>query len=312
MQVFRSIPTRAPQATVLTIGNFDGVHLGHRALLARLTATASRLGLPAAVMTFEPHPREFFTPEAAPPRLSSLREKLLMLAQAQVDRTYVCRFDARFAALSAEDFVGRLLVQGLAVRHLIIGDDFCFGRGRAGNFAYLQQSGAAHGFAVEAMQTVAVDGARVSSSAIRTALAEGDMACAASLLGHPYAIAGSVIHGNKLGRQLGFATANIQLKRAKVALAGIFAVTVEGVDERPWPGVASLGLRPTVESDGQPHLEVHLFDFDRDLYGAHLRVNFLHKLRDEAKYDSLDALKAQIARDCEDAKAFLATVAYPD
>ena len=305
MQVFRGIPQRAAQSCVLTIGNFDGVHLGHQALLAELQAQARRVALPAAVLTFEPHPREFFAPDSAPARLTSLREKMLLLDGQGVDCLYICRFNAKFASHTADDFVERVLVQGLSTRHLIIGDDFRFGKGRGGDFAQLQRAGAEHRFVVEAMQTVMVGGERASSSAIRTLLAQGDMAHAARLLGRPYSIAGRVVHGSKLGRKLGFPTANIQLKRIRLALAGIFAVTVEGIDAAPLPGVASLGLRPTVEGDGRYHLEVHLFDFDRELYEAHLRVNFLHKLRDEAKYDSLDALTAQIARDCQDAKNFL-------
>lgn len=305
MQVFRGIPHRAAQSCALTIGNFDGVHLGHQALLAELQAQARRVALPAAVLTFEPHPREFFTPDSAPARLTSLREKMLLLDAQGVDHLYICRFDGQFASHSADDFVERVLVQGLSTRHLIIGDDFRFGKGRGGDFAHLQRAGAAHRFVVEAMQTVMVGGERASSSAIRTLLAQGDMAHAARLLGRPYSIAGRVVHGNRLGHQLGFPTANIQLKRIRLALAGIFAVTVECIDAAPLPGVASLGLRPTVQGDGRYHLEVHLFDFDRDLYDAHLRVNFLHKLRDEVKYDSLEALTAQIARDCQDARDFL-------
>lgn len=305
MQVFRGIPQRAEQSCVLTIGNFDGVHLGHQALLAELKAQARRVALPATVLTFEPHPREFFAPDSAPARLTSLREKMLLLDGQGVDCLYICRFDAKFAGHTADEFIERVLVQGLSTRHLIIGDDFRFGKGRSGDFAQLERAGAEHRFVVEAMQTVMVGGERASSSAIRTLLAQGDMAHAARLLGRPYSIAGRVVHGNKLGRKLGFPTANIQLKRIRLALAGIFAVTVEGIDAAPLPGVASLGLRPTVEGDGRYHLEVHLFDFDRELYEAHLRVNFLHKLRDEAKYDSLGALTAQIARDCQDAKNFL-------
>lgn len=305
MQVFRGIPERASQSCVLTIGNFDGVHLGHQALLAQLEALGRRVALPAAVMTFEPHPREFFAPESAPARLTSLREKMLLLDAQGVDQLYICRFDARFAALTADEFVERVLAQGLSARHLIVGDDFRFGKGRIGDFAYLQRAGAQHRFGVEAMHTVMVGDERASSSAIRRLLAEGDMAHAARLLGRPYSIAGRVVHGNKLGRKLGFPTANIQLKRIRLALAGIFAVTVEGIAADPLPGVASLGLRPTVEGDGRYHLEVHLFDFDRELYEAHLRVNFLHKLRDEAKFESLEALTAQIARDCDEARNFL-------
>ncbi|MBA3904300.1 MAG: bifunctional riboflavin kinase/FAD synthetase [Rhodocyclaceae bacterium] len=302
MQVFRGIPQHALHSTALTIGNFDGVHRGHRTLLAKLTAQAHQAGLPAAVMSFEPNPREFFAPQSAPARLTSLREKLQLLAECGVDQAYVCRFDARFAALTAEQFIERI-VHGLGVRHLIIGDDFRFGKGRAGDFAMLQRAGAEHGFGVEAMETLVHQGERVSSSAVREALEAGDLEHAERLLGRPYCISGRVIHGEKLGRKLGYATANIQLKRAKAPLSGIFAVTVDGIADRPLEGVASLGVRPTVTSSGRPTLEVYIFDFDGDLYRAHLRVNFLHKLRDEAKFETLEALTAQIARDVLDAKA---------
>ncbi len=298
MRVFRGIPARATHSTVLTIGNFDGVHRGHRALLARLTGLAQQAGLPAAVMTFEPNPREFFAPQSAPARLASLREKLQLLAECGVDQAYVCAFNQRFAALTADAFVERI-VRGLGVRHLMIGDDFRFGKGRSGDFALLQQ----HGFGVEAMETLVHEGERVSSSAVREALDAGDLEHAERLLGRPYCISGRVIHGQKLGRKLGYATANIQLKRLKAPLSGIFVVTVDGIGARQYKGVASLGVRPTVSASGKPTLEVYIFDFEGDLYRAHLRVNFLHKLRDEAKFDSLDALQAQIARDVADAKA---------
>lgn len=304
MLVFRRIPAQASTPTVLTIGNFDGLHLGHRTMLARLATKACDLSLPAAVLTFEPHPRELFTPEQAPARLTSLREKLALLEACSVDRTYVCRFDRKLAALSADAFIDDLLVRGLGVRHVIIGDDFRFGRGRAGDFAMLEQAGAKNGYTCEAMHTVEVDGERVSSSAVRDALAAGDLEHAARLLGRPYVIAGHVVHGNKVGRQIGFPTANIQLKRKRLPLTGIFAVTVSGLEKRHLPGAASLGVRPTLGQGLQPVLEVYLFDFDRDIYGAHLTVHFLHKLRDEAKFASLDALKAQIARDVANTKEY--------
>jgi len=297
MLVFRRVPEQATSPTVLTIGNFDGLHLGHRAMLERLVAKARELSLPAAVMTFEPHPRELFAPEQAPARLTSMREKMALLESCGVDQVYVCRFDRKLAALTADAFIDKLLVQGLKVRHLIIGDDFRFGKGRSGDFAMLVSAGAANGFSCEAMHTVEVNGERVSSSAVRDALAEGDLEHAARLLGRPYVIAGHVVHGGKVGRQLGYPTANIQLRRKRLPLTGVFAVTVSGLDERKLPGAASLGVRPTLGQGLQPVLEVHLFDFDRDIYGAHVTVHFLHKLRDERKFASLDLLKAQIARD---------------
>ncbi len=291
---------------MLAIGNFDGVHLGHRALLERLVTTARQQGFPSAVMTFEPHPRELFTPEQAPARLTSLREKLALLEACGISEVYLLHFSRKLAGLTAQDFIERVLVGGLAVRHLIIGDDFRFGQGRAGDFALLQSAGQTHGFGVEAMHTIEVAGERISSSAVRDALGSGDLEHAARLLGRPYSIAGRVVHGDKIGRQLGFPTANIQLKRKRVALTGVFAATVSGLDKRFLPGAASLGVRPTLGEGLRPVLEVHLFDFDRDIYGAHVTVHLLHKLRDEAKYDSHAALAAQIARDVQATQDYFA------
>jgi riboflavin kinase/FMN adenylyltransferase len=289
----------------LTIGNFDGVHKGHQAMLARLVATARARALPAAVLTFEPHPREFFAPQSAPTRLTSLREKLELLAAHGVDRVHVQRFSAAFAALPPEAFVERMLVTRLAARWVLVGDDFRFGARRAGDFAFLADAARRHDFDLAAMATVADGGVRVSSSAVRDALAQGDLARAHELLGRAYSISGRVVHGEKLGRALGFATANVQLKHNRPPLGGIFAVRVHGIGAAPRDGVASLGVRPTVRADGKPVLEAHLFDFAADLYGAHLRVEFLAKLRDEARYPDLDALKAQIARDCSQARDVL-------
>ncbi len=297
MLVFRGVPERATTSTVLTIGNFDGVHLGHRALLAELIAKARALALPATVLTFEPHPRELFAPDQAPARLASLRDKLELLAACGVDRVHVCRFNRKLAALTAAQFVENILVRGLSVRHLIVGDDFRFGKGRGGDFVLLQQMGQQHRFVVEAMHTVDFGGLRVSSSAVRDALADGNLEHAEELLGRSFVIAGRVMHGEKIGRTLGFPTANIQVKRKRLPLSGVFAVTVSGIAADPLPGAASIGVRPTLAEGLKPVLEVHLLDFDRDIYGSHVDVNFLHRLRDEAKYDSLDALKAQIARD---------------
>ncbi len=307
MLVFRGVPERATTSTVLTIGNFDGVHRGHRSLLAELKVQAGQMALPATVLTFEPHPRELFAPEQAPARLASLRDKLELLAEAGVDRVHVCRFNRKLAALTAEQFIERILLQGLSVRHLIIGDDFRFGKGRSGDFAMLQQAGATHGFAVEAMSTVDIGGVRVSSSAVRAALAGGDIERAEALLGRSYVIAGRVMDGKKIGRTIGFPTANIQVRRKRLPLSGVFAVTVSGVAAQPLPGAANIGVRPTLEDGLKPVLEVHLLDFDGDIYGRHVDVNFLHKLRDEAKFDSLDALKAQIARDVVQVRAYFDT-----
>lgn len=306
MQLHRTFPTQALSSRVLAIGNFDGLHLGHRALLERLTAAGRQHGLPPAVMTFEPHPRELFTPEQAPARLTSLREKLALLESCGIEEVYLLHFSRKLAGLTAEEFIERVLVRGLGVRHLIIGDDFRFGKGRAGDFAMLQSAGQQHGFGVEAMHTIEINGERVSSSAVREALGAGDLEHAARLLGRPYSIAGRVVHGDKIGRKLGFPTANVQLKRKRVALTGVFAATVSGLDKRFLPGAASLGVRPTLGFGLRPVLEVHLFDFDREIYGKHVTVHLLHKLRDEARYDSFEALTAQIARDVQATQDYFA------
>jgi len=289
---------------VLTIGNFDGVHRGHRAMLDRLVEKARELRLPCSVLTFEPHPREFFSPATAPARLSRLREKLELIAEAGVDRTHVLRFGARLAALAADRFVEDVLVRGLGVRWLLVGRDFRYGAKRAGDFAGLQAASERQGFGLEAMGDVTEAGQRVSSSGVRAALAAGDLAAAQRLLGRGYSMSGRVAHGEKLGRTLGFPTANIVLRR-RPPLAGIFAVEAELEETHAvLRGVASVGSRPTVKADAAPLLEVHLFDWDGDLYGRHLRVKFLHKLRDEEKYDGLDALRAAIQRDAEQAKDY--------
>jgi riboflavin kinase/FMN adenylyltransferase len=292
---------RAPGRCALTIGNFDGVHRGHCALVDRVTARARELDLTSCVFTFEPHPREFFAGEAAPARLTRLRDKLELMAAAGVGRVHVARFDQRFAALSAQRFVEQVLVRGLATRWLLVGRDFRFGAGRKGDYAALEVAGARHGFEVESMPDVLFEGVRVSSSAVRAALKAGDLAAAERLLGHPYTISGRVAHGTKLGRSLGFPTANIVLRRPP-PLSGIFVVEVDGLG----CGVASLGRRPTVNPVPVPLLEVHLFDWDGDLYGEHLRVRFLKKLRDEQKYAGLDALKEAIAADAREAREYFA------
>lgn len=303
MRVFRGHSRPVPAPVVLAIGNFDGVHLGHAALVGRLAEVAGERQLAPMVLTFEPHPREFFAPQAAPARLSTLREKLELLADSGARQAMICPFNARFAALSADEFVEQVLVRGCQVRHLIVGDDFRFGQGRVGDYAFLQQAGARHGFTVEAMGSVTVDGERVSSSGVRRALAAGNMEHAARLLGRPYIIDGQVSHGQKLGRQLGFATANLRIKHNPLPMTGVFAVEVSGLGAQPLAGVANLGVRPTVGGT-RPLLEVHLFDFNLDIYGAHIAVRFVHKLRDEQRFPNFDALKAQIAADAAAARAF--------
>ena len=291
----------------LTIGNFDGVHRGHRAMLGRLVQKARELKLACSVLTFEPHPREFFAPAAAPARLSRLREKLELFAEAGVDRAHVLRFGAPLAALPPERFVDEVLVRGLAVRWLLVGRDFRYGAKRAGDFAALQAAAAGSGFGLEAMPDVLEGGDRVSSSAVRAALAAGQLEDAARLLGRRYSISGRVAHGEKLGTALGFPTANIPLRR-RPPLAGVFVVEAELEEtHRRLQGVASVGRRPTVRENAPPLLEVHLFDWDGALYGRHLRVTFVRKLRDEEKYDGLEALRAAIARDAAQARDYFRT-----
>ena len=307
MLIRRGFPHQADTPVALTIGNFDGVHLGHQAMLSRLEDAARARGLPACVMTFEPHPREFFAPDQAPTRLTSLREKLELLESFGVDRVQLVRFNFDFARIAAEEFLDRILVRGLAVRWMLVGDDFRFGARRAGDREMLEREAPGHGYEVAEMDSFTLEGLRVSSTAVREALAAGDLALAARLLGRPYSISGRVVGGDKLGKKIGFPTANIQLKHNRPPVTGIFVVEVRGLSDRPLPGVASLGTRPTVHADGKPVLEVHLFDFARDIYGAHLRVDFLRKLRDEEKYPDLQALTRQIGRDVEDARRYFFT-----
>ena len=303
MRVYRGFAQPLLHPVVLAIGNFDGVHLGHAALLSALTGEAARRGVAPAVLTFEPHPREFFAPESAPARLTTLREKLELLAAAGVEDVVVGRFNAAFAALTAEQFIDEVLRHSLRVAHVIIGDDFRFGQARRGDFAMLQAAGAVHGFGVSAMPSVCLGEERVASSGVRRALAAGDMAHAERLLGRPWLIDGRVVHGQQLGRQIGFATANIRIKHNPLPMTGVFAVDVIGLGPDPLPGVANLGMRPTVGGT-RPLLEVHLLDFCRDIYGAHISVRFRHKLRSEQRFPNIDALKAQIAADAAAARAF--------
>ncbi|WP_018076500.1 bifunctional riboflavin kinase/FAD synthetase [Thiobacillus denitrificans] len=293
----------------VTIGNFDGLHLGHQAMLARLQDVAQTRGLPSCVLSFEPHPREFFAPEQAPARLSSLREKAECLQQLGIDRLHVFRFDRAFSTLTAGAFIERVLGHTLQARYVLVGDDFRYGAKRAGDFTLLESLGQSLGFDAEFLPTVEVAGERASSTAVRNALAAGQLEHAARLLGRPYSISGRVVHGDKLGRDIGFPTANIQLRHNRPPLMGIFAVELYGLNGAPLRGVASLGKRPTVKgANAVPVLEVHLFDFDADIYGRRVRVSFLHKLRDEEKYPDLDSLVAQIRRDVDNAKHYLAKI----
>ncbi|MEN3112638.1 bifunctional riboflavin kinase/FAD synthetase [Uliginosibacterium paludis] len=307
MRIYRGIRAGTSEPCVLTIGNFDGVHLGHKALLERTREKAAELGLPATVLCFEPHPREFFAPESAPPRLCSMWRKMALLQAAGVDQICMQRFDGAFAALDAQDFIQQVIVEGLQARHLIIGDDFRFGRGRGGDLTMLQAAGQAAGFTVEAMGTQEVAGERVSSSAVRAALQAGEIEHATRLLGEPFVVEGWVQHGDKIGRTIGFPTANIRMRQETLPLSGIFAVTVDGGPLRHAVGAASIGYRPTIAAGLSLRVEVFILDFSGDLYGEKLSVRFWHKLRDEKKYESLEALKAAIGKDCDDVRAWFAT-----
>jgi riboflavin kinase/FMN adenylyltransferase len=304
MQLVRGLHNLRPQhrGCVATIGNFDGVHRGHQAILARLRERADELGLPSCVVIFEPQPREFFAPDTAPARLARLRDKLDLLAGEGVDLVLCLAFNQRFSRLSAAEFVDTVLIDGLGVKHLEVGDDFRFGCDRIGDFDFLQKVGALKGFTVEAAQTVEIDGFRVSSTKVRTALAAADFALAEHLLGRPFEISGRVLHGQKLARQLGTPTANVQLKRRRVPLTGVYLVSAQ-IDGKVWPGVANIGVRPSVAGDGRPHLEIHLLDFTGDIYGRRLTVVFHQKLRDEQRFASLEALKTAIDADVAAARA---------
>jgi riboflavin kinase/FMN adenylyltransferase len=306
MLILRGLHSPDQRPIALTIGNFDGVHLGHEALLQSLTREARARGLYTAVVIFEPHPREYFAPQQAPTRLTSLREKAEMFEELGIDRVHVCRFNQAFARMPAEDFV-HTLHRELQAKYVLIGDDFRFGSGRAGDFALMEKIGEQYGVTVEAMHSFMDEGVRVSSTAVRDALARGNLHVAQRFLGRPYSISGHVEHGNRMGRQLGFPTANIQLRHNRPPVSGIFIVQVRIEEGGSHYGAASLGVRPTVIANGKPVLEVHLLDFDQDIYGKHLHVDFLHKLRDEAKFPDLESLKKQIALDVEQAKNWLKT-----
>jgi riboflavin kinase/FMN adenylyltransferase len=290
---------------VATIGNFDGVHLGHQAVIGQLAEKGAALGLPTTVIIFEPQPLEFFQPQHAPARLSRLREKLQALRRYSIDRVLCIRFDRRFADMEAEEFIQRVLVDGLDVRYLVVGDDFRFGHARRGDFAMLQQAGEIHGFQAVHMHTFRLGEGRVSSTRVRDALAQGDLALAERLLGRPYRMSGRVAHGDKIGRTLGIPTANIHLHRQRSPLQGIFVVDVYGLEQEPLAGAASIGTRPTVDGT-RTLLEIHLLDFDGHIYGRYLQIDFLHRIRDEEKYDTMDELKQRIEQDIAETRAWFA------
>ena len=302
MQIFRHIPATLQSPCALAIGNFDGLHLGHQALLSKLIQVAKTQHLISAVITFEPHPREFFTPESAPTRLCSLREKLEHFAAAGVERVYVCRFNQSFAKVTADEFMQNILRHALNTQAVLVGEDFRFGAKRAGSIQDFVQSG----FNLISLPQVDSsqgnnEGTRVSSTRVRMALAAGNLQEASSLLGRPYSMSGKVVHGAKRGRELGYPTANVHMRHERPALSGVYAVKLDGL-----PSVANLGVRPTIVGVPKLLLEVHVLDFSADLYGRHVQVEFLHKIRDEMKFDSLDALKTQITKDVAVARSFFA------
>lgn len=321
MKVFRGFkhPGMA-RASAVTIGNFDGVHRGHQAMLALLKAEAQQRGIASVVLTFEPHPRDYFAelhrkPELAPARVGTLRDKLADLATCGVDQCVVLPFDAALANQTPQAFIQQVLLDGLHARYVLVGDDFRFGKARAGDYALLDAAGDAHGFDVARMNSYEVHKLRVSSSAVREALGQGRMADAARLLGRPYCISGHVVHGRKLGRTLGFKTLNLRFAHWKPAASGIFVVLVHGLGDTPLRGVANLGVRPSLDPNdvngGRVLLETHCLDWPAELgaegaYGKIIRVELLHKLHDELKYDSLESLTRGIHQDCEDARTWLA------
>jgi riboflavin kinase/FMN adenylyltransferase len=321
MKVFRGFHhPEVASACAVTIGNFDGVHRGHQAMLALLRGEAQQRGVPSCVLTFEPHPRDYFAglykkPELAPARVGTLRDKLVDLAHCGVDQAVVLPFDARLAAQTPQAFVDQVLLQGLGARYVLVGDDFRFGAQRAGDYTFLDNAGQTQGFDVARMNSYEVHGLRVSSSAVRDALGEGRMQDTARLLGRPYCISGHVVHGRKLGRTLGFKTLNLRFSHWKPAASGIFAVLVHGLYEQPIQGVANLGVRPSLDptdvNGGRVLLETHCLDWPAHLgpegaYGKIIRVELLHKLHDELKYDGLESLTKGIRQDCDDARAWFA------
>lgn len=304
MELIRGVHNLYPRhrGCVATIGNFDGVHLGHQAVLKQTCDKAREMGLPVTVITFEPQPQEYFRPEQAPPRLTRLREKIVALRPHAVDRLLCLDFNRHLANLSAEAFIDTILVDGLGVQYMVVGDDFRFGKDRQGDFEMLVSAGKKHGFEVVNTHSFTLGNERVSSTLIRQALAQGDLTRVEQLLGRPYSMCGRVAHGDKRGRTIGFPTANIYLHRKNTPILGVYAVQMKDVEQYPVNGVANIGTRPTV-CGTRTLLEVHLFDFNKDIYGAHIEVMFIEKIRDEKRFESFDALKQQIQRDAQQARA---------
>jgi riboflavin kinase/FMN adenylyltransferase len=305
MQLIRGEYNLRPEhrCCVASIGNFDGVHLGHQAVFSALQERSKALGVPTTVIIFEPQPMEYFHVARTPARLTRLREKLAAIERCGIDRVLLLEFGPRLASMEAGEFIENVLVNGLALRHLFVGDDFRFGKDRGGDFSLLQQAGKRHDFQVEDMNTISHKEARISSTRIRQALAQGDFASAKSCLGRPYQICGRVAHGNERGRTIGFPTLNINLHRRVSPLQGVFAVKVNGLEKQALPGVANVGSRPTLDGESQQLLEVHVFDFERQVYGEHVAVEFVERLRDEKKFDSFADLQRQIQLDASRARA---------
>ncbi|MEF3076550.1 bifunctional riboflavin kinase/FAD synthetase [Methylobacter sp. Wu1] len=308
MRLIRGLSHLEPleNGCVLTIGNFDGLHLGHRAVIDNLATRGRALGLPVIVMIFEPQPLEYFLGKNAPSRLMRLREKVIQFLKLPVDDLLILRFNQQIANCDAEQFISDILIKKLNVKHLVVGDDFHFGKDRRGNFALLKKKGQAFGFEVEDTGSYYVDGQRVSSTLIRDALGAGDLVKAERLLGRCYSVCGRVAHGDKRGRTIGYPTANIRMFRKNTPVVGVYAVTMTGIDGQEFEGVANVGTRPTVDGGSKVILETHLFDFNKEIYGRYVEVHFKRKIRDEMRFRSLDELKAQIVKDVADTKKIFA------
>jgi riboflavin kinase/FMN adenylyltransferase len=308
MQLIRGLSHLEPfkNGCVLSIGNFDGLHLGHRAVIRKLVERGKALGLPVVIMFFEPQPLEYFLGDNAPSRLMRLREKVIEMAKLPVDNLLIVRFNQNFANRDAEQFIEHILINTLNVKHLVIGDDFHFGKARRGNFAMLKEKGRLNGFTVEDTGSFQLGGLRISSTLIRDALVAGDLKGAEKLLGHCYSVCGRIAHGDKLGRTIGYPTANIRMHRKNTPVNGVFAVTMTGIDGLEFEGVANVGTRPTLDGGSKVILETYLFDFNKEIYGRYVEVHFHQKIRDESRFHSLEELKAQIVKDVAETKKIFA------
>lgn len=304
MRLIRGIPHLPTfhNGCVLTIGNFDGVHLGHKAVVEKLVARGKASGLPVVIMVFEPQPLEYFLGVDAPPRLTCLREKIIQLAKLPVDDLVIVRFNKQLADYDASQFIDDVLVKRLNVKHLVIGDDFRFGKDRKGDFALLQKKGKTNGFQVDDTGTLQIGNQRISSTLIRTALLAGELDKAATFLGYPYSVCGRIVHGNQRGRTIGYPTANIRMVRKNSPISGVYAVTMSGINDLVFQGVANVGIRPTVDGSNNVVLETFLFDFNQDIYGCYVEVHFKQKIRAEQRFQTVDELKAQIEKDVIEAK----------